>query len=158
MDAKDKVKIGEFSRKGKTRIKTQALDHDFQPDETVTPYGLFLPEYNETYLYLVQSFASSDFMVDSLIDFWKTSQSRFPKIKKLLINLDNGGENSSRRTQFMKRIVEFVDETGIEIELVYYPPYHSKYNPIERVWGVLEKHWNGALLRNDDLLKYETMV
>jgi hypothetical protein len=43
MDAKDKVKIGEFSRKGKTRIKTQALDHDFQPDETVTPYGLFLP-------------------------------------------------------------------------------------------------------------------
>ena len=146
MDAKDKVKIGEFSRKGKTRIKTQALDHDFQPDETVTPYGLFLPEYNETYLYLVQSFASSDFMVDSLIDFWKTSQSRFPKIKKLLINLDNGGENSSRRTQFMKRIVEFVDETGIEIELVYYPPYHSKYNPIERVWGVLEKHWNGALL------------
>jgi len=146
MDAKDKVKIGEFSRKGKTRIKTQALDHDFQPDATVTPYGLFLPEYNETYLYLVQSFASSDFMVDSLIDFWETTRSRFPKIKKLLINLDNGGENSSRRTQFMKRIVEFVDETGIEIELVYYPPYHSKYNPIERVWGVLEKHWNGALL------------
>jgi transposase len=76
---------------------------------------------------------SSDFMVDSLIDFWKTYGFRFPKIKKLLINLDNGGENSSRRTQFMKRIVEFVDETGIEIELVYYPPYHSKYNPIERV-------------------------
>jgi len=146
MDAKDKVKVGEFSRKGKTRIKTQALDHDFQADEIVTPYGLFLPEYNETYLYLVQSFASSDFMVDSLINFWKTNSYRFLKVKKLLINLDNGGENSSRRTQFMKRIVEFVDETGIEIELVYYPPYHSKYNPVERVWGVLEKHWNGALL------------
>lgn len=146
MDAKDKVKVGEFSRKGKTRIKTKALDHDFQGDEIVTPYGLFLPEYNETYLYLVQSFASSDFMVDSLIDFWRTYNYRFPKVKKLLLNLDNGGENSSRRTQFMKRIVDFVDETGIEIELVYYPPYHSKYNPVERVWGVLEKHWNGALL------------
>jgi len=28
----------------------------------------------------------------------------------------------------------------------YYPPYHSKYNPIERVWGVLENYWNGSLL------------
>ena len=32
------------------------------------------------------------------------------------------------------------------IELVYYPPYHSKYNAIERCWGALEKHWNGTLL------------
>ena len=30
--------------------------------------------------------------------------------------------------------------------MAYYPPYHSKYNPIERVWGVLEQHWNGTLL------------
>src|SRR5512135_2317811 len=27
-----------------------------------------------------------------------------------------------------------------------YPPSHSKYNPIERCWGILEMHWNGALL------------
>ena len=32
------------------------------------------------------------------------------------------------------------------IELVYYPPYHSKYNRIERCWGVLEQHWNGTQL------------
>jgi hypothetical protein len=69
-------------------------------------------------------------------------------VKKLLLNFDNGGENSSRRTQFMKRIVDFVAKEKIEIELAYYPPYHSKYNPIERVWGVLEKHWNGALLNS----------
>ena len=25
-------------------------------------------------------------------------------------------------------------------------PYHSKYNPIERAWGVLENYWNGSLL------------
>jgi hypothetical protein len=30
---------------------------------------------------------------------------------------------------------------------VYYPPYHSKYNAIERCWGILERPWNGALLR-----------
>src|SRR5450759_824033 len=34
----------------------------------------------------------------------------------------------------------------LTIRLAYYPPYHSKYNPIERCWGILEQHWNGALL------------
>lgn len=29
------------------------------------------------------------------------------------------------------------------MQLAYYPPYHSKYNPIERVFGVLENYWNG---------------
>lgn len=46
----------------------------------------------------------------------------------------------------MKRLVEFADRHEIEIRLVYFPPYHSKYNPIERVWGILEQHWNGTLL------------
>ena len=46
----------------------------------------------------------------------------------------------------MKRITDFVDHFQISIHLAYYPPYHSKYNPIERVWGVLEQHWNGTLL------------
>ena len=48
----------------------------------------------------------------------------------------------------MKRIVDFVENERIEIELAYYPSYHSKYNPVERVWGVLEKHWNGTLLES----------
>tara|TARA_B100001964_G_C13980397_1_gene485949 strand:- start:41 stop:571 length:531 start_codon:yes stop_codon:yes gene_type:complete len=112
----------------------------------VTPYGLFLPESNETYIYLTKSFASSDFIVDCLLDFWNHYQYRFSRVKKLILNLDNGGENSSNRTQFIKRIIEFVDQTEIEIELAHYPPYHSKYNPVERVWGVLEQHWNGSLL------------
>ena len=43
-------------------------------------------------------------------------------------------------------ITEFVDEFQITIQLAHYPPYHSKYNPIERVWAVLENHWNGELL------------
>ncbi len=43
-------------------------------------------------------------------------------------------------------MVEFADWSGLEIRLVYYPPYHSKYNPIERCWSALEKKWNGVLL------------
>ena len=43
-------------------------------------------------------------------------------------------------------MVEFADHIGKPIQLLYYPPYHSKYNPVERCWGILEKHWNGAKL------------
>ena len=43
-------------------------------------------------------------------------------------------------------MVEFADKTGLIIRLVYYPPYHSKYNAIERFWAGLEKSWNGYLL------------
>jgi len=50
------------------------------------------------------------------------------------------------RTQFLKRMVQFADDIGKPVQLLYYPPYHSKYNPIERCWGILEKHWNGAKL------------
>ena len=71
---------------------------------------------------------------------------RFLSVKTLVINLDNGPENHSRRTQFLKRVVGFARKFGLVIQLAYYPPYHSKYNPIERCWGVLEMHWNGALL------------
>jgi transposase len=145
-DAKALIPIGLFSRNGKTRVKVKALDHDFDPDETLTPFGIFLPDYDEVYLYFTNSRVTSDFIVDCLCDFWRTVRERFPKVETLLLNQDNGGEINSRRTQFMKRITEFVDENQMTIQLAYYPPYHSKYNPIERVWGVTEKHWNGSLL------------
>ena len=61
------------------------------------------------------------------------------------MNMDNGPECSGKRTQFLKRMVDFADE---EVRLVYYPPYHSKYNAIERYWGGLEKSWNGYLLNS----------
>jgi hypothetical protein len=46
----------------------------------------------------------------------------------------------------MKRITEFADQFQLHIHLAYYPPYHSKYNPVERVWGVMENHWRGSIL------------
>ena len=146
MDAKATVPIGPFSRRGKTRVIVKALDHDFRPDKKLTPYGIFLPEQNEQYLYFIAPPVTSDAIVDRLRDFWLTVRDRFPQVRTLLINQDNGPENHSRRTQFMKRITEFADEFQMTIQLAYYPPYHSKYNPIERLWGVLENHWNGSLL------------
>lgn len=60
--------------------------------------------------------------------------------------------NHSRRTQFMHRLVEFVQHAHLTIRLAYYPPYHSKYNPVERCWGILEQHWNGSLLDSVDAM------
>ncbi len=62
------------------------------------------------------------------------------------LKVDNGPYCSGIRTQFLKRMVELADTLSKPIQLLYYPPYHSKYNPIERCWGVLEQHWNGAKL------------
>jgi hypothetical protein len=107
LDAKARVNIGSFDRGGRNRAPTKTDDHDFHPKTSVTPYGIFLPELDELFLYFTESKVTSDFIVDILADFWESEGERFPEIKTLLINQDNGGENNSRRTQFMKRIVEF---------------------------------------------------
>jgi len=160
MDAKATVLIGPFSRRGQTRVVVRAMDHDFRSDQILTPWGIFLPEQNELYLYFTASGVTADFIVDCLRDFWETVHDRFPQVTTLLLNQDNGPENHSRRTQFMKRMTELVDTFRITVQLAYYPPYHSKYNPIERVWGVLERHWNGSLLDTiDTVLKFaQTMT
>ncbi|PZO10726.1 MAG: ISAzo13 family transposase, partial [Leptolyngbya foveolarum] len=67
-------------------------------------------------------------------------------IQTLAIDLDGGPAVRNNRTQFIKRIVQFVQATQLTVQLIYYPPYHSKYNPIERCWAALEQYWNGAVL------------
>ena len=146
LDAKATVKVGPFSRGGTSRVPVQAADHDFQPAATATPVGLFVPAQGELYLYHVTSKVTSDCLVDCLARWWERVRARHAHISMLVLNLDNGPENHSHRTQFMARLVGFVARFGISVRLAYYPPYHSKYNPIERCWGILEMHWNGALL------------
>lgn len=146
VDAKGTVLLGLLSRGGYSRLTVRALDHDYRPDKTVTPVGVFLPQYNETYIFLTTSPVTSDLIVDCICQVWLMNEDRFPLVNTLVINQDNGPECHSRRTQFMKRIAALADETQRTIQLAYYPPYHSKYNPIERVWGVLENYWHGSLL------------
>jgi hypothetical protein len=146
LDTKATVKIGLLSRGGDSWVKVEALDHDFKPEAALSPFGILLPRQQELFLYLARSRVTSDLIVDALTHWWQGVRGRFPGIDTLLINQDNGPENHSRRTQFLKRIVAFGQAERLTIRLAYYPPYHSKYNPIERCWGVLENHWNGALL------------
>ncbi len=146
MDAKATVKIGPFSRGGTSRVAVAAADHDFQPAATLTPVGILLPATDELFLYGVTSTVTSDCLADRLVQWWECVRERFRHITTLVIDLDNGPENHSRRTQFMYRLVEFARHYGLRVRLAYYPPYHSKYNPVERCWGILEQHWNGSLL------------
>ena len=146
IDAKATVNVGPFSRRGRSRTGTKAADHDFKPVATMTPFGIFLPEHDDLWLYMARSKVTSDFIVDRLEQWWQEVRLRFLSIKTLVINLDNGPENQSRRTQFLKRIVGFARKYGLVVQLAYDPPYHSKYHPIERCWGILEMHWNGSLL------------
>ncbi len=150
IDAKATVKVGPFSRGGKSRVPVAAADHDFQPEATVTPVGILLPALDELFLYGVTSRVTSDCLVDRLAQWWEAVRARFPHITTLVLNLDNGPESHSRRTQFMARLVEFARRYRLTVRLAYYPPYHSKYNPIERCWGILEQHWNGTLLDSID--------
>ncbi len=130
---------------GKTRGDTQVADHDMGCEEKQVPFGIVEEDSGQLHLTFGSSFKTSDFIMDGLEDWWQA----IPKEKQVVmthiqLKLDNGPESSGVRTRFLKRIVEFADATGKIIQLLYYPPYHSKYNPIERCWGILEQHGNGA--------------
>ena len=124
----------------------KALDHEMGTHEILVPFGILEVKQKQFNVVYGNSLETSDFIVDCLELWWKYRKENYPDIRLLQIDLDNGPELESCRTQFIKRIVEFSDKNKLPIELVYYPPYHSKYNPVEHCWGVLERHWNGALL------------
>lgn len=144
-DTKAAINIGPFSRGGYNRHGVRASDHDFAPESVLKLFGIMLPVFNDIHFYFTESNATADFMIDALEDLWPSLKAKYNP-HTIAINSDNGPENSSRRSQYMKRLIDFAKKHEVKIKLVYYPPYHSKYNPIERAWGVLEKHWNGQLL------------
>ena len=83
---------------------------------------------------------------------WNHRIPELKKVKRLVLNLDNEPECSGRRTQFLFRMIDFAQVTGLIVHLIYYPPYHSKYNAIERYWAGLEQSWNGYLLETVDIV------
>ena len=148
MDTKACVHVGEYSRGGQSRgrVAVKALDHDMQYKEKLVPGGILEPVSGQAFLFFGASNKTSDFMVDGLLLWWEQRKWAFEHVKQLVINLDNGPQCSARRGQFLLRMAQFADLTGLSIRAIYYPPYHSKYNSIERYWAGLEKSWNGYLL------------
>jgi len=147
LDCKATVCIGDYSRGGKTRGDTQACDHDMGIKDKGIPCGVVDEDRGDLYIEFGQSYKTSDFIVDVLEHWWEhlpsATRQALPSIQ---LKIDNGPESSGVRTQFLNRLVAWVDQIGKPLQLLYFPPYHSKYNPIERCWGILEQHWNGAQL------------
>src|SRR5205807_9584174 len=148
------VHIGDYSRGGLTRGDNQASDHDMGCKEKDVPCGIVDEESAQLTITFGSSYKTSDFIVDALAAKWDALDEHEKAATSLLhIKMDNGPESSGRRTQFLYRMVQLADYMNKPIQLLYYPPYHSKYNPIERCWGILELHWNGA-----QLIDVETML
>ena len=153
MDCKATVCLGEFSRGGKSRGGTRAMDHDMGSKQKYIPFGIVDEDRGELFLEFGSSHKTSDFIMDAVEHhFSRLSEQVKSQIPYLQIKVDNGPESSGVRTQFLNRMVDWVDHIGIPVQLLYFPPYHSKYNPIERCWGILELHWNGALLRDEQTM------
>lgn len=148
IDTKATVHVGDYSRRGQSRglNAVEAWDHDMRPKEKLVPGGILEPVSGRSFVFFGSSNKTSDFMVDGLLLWWMERKDELSYVNQLVINMDNGPECSGRRTQFLHRMIEFADLTGLTIWLIYYPPYHSKYNMIERYWAGLEQSWNGYLL------------
>jgi hypothetical protein len=148
------VLIGDFSRGGLTRGDHKACDHDMGCKEKYIPCGIVDEDTGQLSMTFGSSYKTSDFIVDALTARWNALDEQEQVATELLqIKMDNGPESSGRRTQFLHRMVQLADAIGKPIQLLYYPPYHSKYNPIERCWGILALQWNGT-----KLIDVETML
>jgi hypothetical protein len=147
------VKIGDFSRGGVTRGDNRASDHDLGCEEQYIPCGIVGEDSADLHITFGSSYKTSDFIVDVIGAKWDVMDEQEQAATRLIqIKMDNGPESNGRRTQFLHRMVQLADYMNKPIQLLYYPPYHSKYNPIERCWGILELQWNGTKLINAETM------
>jgi hypothetical protein len=153
IDCKATVLLGDVSRGGRTRGDDRACDHDLGCQEQYIPCGIVDEETGQLRILFGSSSKTSDFIVDALQARGDALDAPEKAAMELLqIKMDNGSERNGRRTQLLHRMVQLAEHIAKPIQLLYYPPSHSKDNPIERCWGILELHWHGT-----KLLDVETM-
>ena len=127
IDCKATVSIGDVSRGGLTRGENQACDHDLGLHEKYIPCGIVDEESGQLHIPFGSSYKTSDCIVDALEAWWAAlDAAEQVAMARLQINMDHGPESSGKRTQFLQRMVAFCDAIGKPIQLLYYPPYHSK--------------------------------
>lgn len=136
IDAKKKELLGPFYRAGSlySEKEVKCFDHDYPSFAIgkITPYGIFNLGRNEGYLKIGQSADTAQFSVSCLRSYWKQygSQHYDPKAPILILG-DGGGSNGSRNRLFKQELQDWANEENLTIRVCHYPPYCSKYNPIE---------------------------
>jgi hypothetical protein len=136
IDVKKKEMEGNFYRKGKCSciVAKKVGDHDFKSFSTgvIIPHGIYDLKRNEGYMILGNSRDTSEFWCACFKDWWLNhGKINYPNASSILALTDGGGSNSSRHYIFKEDLQKLVDEIGVEIRIAHYPPYTSKYNPIE---------------------------
>lgn len=150
VDGKAKVKVGNLSRKGYSRTKNapETEDHDQHWTDVLAPFGIHEVNTDNTFLVFGNSKETPDFVADCFECWWQHREWELmaDHYDLLMIDLDNGKSVAGNTRRFLQRMVAFSKKIGIPIQLVYYPPYHSKYNMVERFWAALENYWSPLVL------------
>ena len=159
MDTKKKEHLGNFYRDGRL-YATEAIetfDHDFPSaaDGLIIPHGLFDFKRNLGHITLGFSHDTSQFACDSLSQWWQRyGQAAYPKAKSILLLCDGGGSNNARHYIFKEDLQRLVNRIEMPIRVAHYPPYCSKYNPIEhRLFPHVTRALSGVVLKTVELVK-----
>jgi hypothetical protein len=141
------VLLGEVARGGLTRGAHQACDHDLGLHEKYIPGGIGAEGRGQLSITFGSSYQTSDGIVDVLEAWWAAlEEAEQGAMARLQMKMAHGPDSSGRRTPCLQRMVAFSEAIGKPIQRLYSPPYHSKYHPIERCWGILALHWHGTKL------------
>lgn len=159
MDTKKKELLGNFYREGRlyTQGVIETFDHDFPSAASgvVIPHGLYDVQRNRGHVNLGTSHDTSEFACDSLRHWWEgQGRASYPRATSLLLLCDGGGSNSASQYLFKEDLQRLADRIGIEIRVAHYPPYTSKYNPIEhRLFPHLTRACQGVIFHTVELVK-----
>lgn len=152
IDTKKKEMIGNFKRQGTVSCKgkPKAYDHDFKSfsDGIIVPYGIYDVGANTGYLTLGVSHDTAEFVCDNFIHIWQQFlQWKYPNAHTICILCDGGGSNACSHHIVKQALMKLASTIGVNIIMVHYPPYCSKYNPIEHcMFGPISRSWSGAPL------------
>jgi hypothetical protein len=159
IDTKKKELLGNFYREGElyTQEAVEVFDHDFPATASgvVFPHGLYDLGRNCAHINLGTSHETSEFACESIERWWqRQGRQQYPQATKLLLLCDGGGSNSSNRYVFKEQLQKLADRLGLEIRVAHYPPYCSKYNPIEhRLFPHVTRACQGVVFHSVELVK-----
>jgi hypothetical protein len=160
IDTKKKELLGEFYRDGviDTQATIQTNDHDFASmgSGTVIPHGIYDVGRNEGFVHLNTSHDTSELACASVAAWWEDhGRAAYPRAKKLLVLCDGGASNSASRYVFKEALQKLATRLGLEIRVAHYPPYGSKYNPIEhRLFPHVTRACRGVIFRALETVRY----
>ena len=159
IDCKKKERLGLLHRSGAC-YSEQALevyDHDYQylGEGKVIPQGIYDLQRNEAYVSIGTSHETASFIADNLRWWWMYyGIHHYPDAQTILILCDAGGANSYRHYAFKKQMLALASEIGLDLVICHYPPYASKWNPIEhRVFSHLHRSMQGVVLTDYELIQ-----